>query len=146
MRHQLFPLSHQPRKCVKLEAKCGCLNHDPFIEGENYKLKTITESVKRHAGFKKLLERKLINTRKSYICTVCLEKYQQKTSVENENQNSSNEDTDKFEFEFDENPICEGILKVSQFINSVNWDSLSDNLKNHLAGLAGHSGKLVSSD
>ena len=126
------------------------MNHDLFIEGANYKLKTITESVKRRAGFKKLLERKLINTRKPYICTVCLEKYQQKTSVENENQNSSNEDVDKF----DENPICEDILKVSQFINSVNWVSLSlslslslsDNLKNHLAGLAGHLGKLVGSD
>ena len=73
---------------------------------------------------------------------MCLEKYQQKTSIENENENSSNEDAD----EFDENPICEDILKVSQFINSVNRDSLSDNLNNHLAGLAGHVGKLASSD
>ena len=48
--------------------------------------------------------------------------------------------------EFDENPICEDILKVSQFINSINWDSLSQNLKSHPAGLAGHLGKLVSSD
>ena len=96
------------------------MNHELFIEGENYKLKTITESVKRCVRFKKLLERKLINTHKSYICRVCLEKYQQKTSIENENENSSNEDAD----EFDENPICEDILKVSQFINSVNWDSL----------------------
>ena len=63
----------------------------------------------------------MINTCKSYICTAGLEKYQQKTSVENENQNSSNEDAD----EFDENPIREDILKASQFINSVNWDSLS---------------------
>ena len=84
----------------------------------------------------------MINTCKSYICTAGLEKYQQKTSVENENQNSSNEDAD----EFDENPICEDNLKTSQFINSVNWDSLSVNLKNHSAGLAGHLGKLVSSD
>ena len=106
MTHQLFPLSHEPRKRGKFEAKCGCLNHDLFIEGENYKLKTITESVKRHAGFKKLLQRKLINTHKSHICTVCLEKYQQKASIEN--QNSSNKDAD----EFDENPICEDILKV----------------------------------
>ena len=112
------------------------MNHDLFIEGENHKLKTITESVKKCAGFKKLLERKLINTHKSYICRVCLEKYQQKTSIENENENSSNEDAD----EFDENPICEDLLKVSQFINSVNRDSLSNNLKNHLAGLAGHLG------
>ena len=114
----------------------------PFAEGENFKLKTITESGKRPVGFKKLLEKKKINTCKSYICTAGLEKYQQKTSVENENQNSSNEDAD----EFDENSICEDILKVSQFINSVNWDSLSDNLKNHSAGLAGQLGKLVSSD
>ena len=123
------------------------MNHDLFTDGENYRLKTIIKSVKRRAGFKKLLDRKLINTRKSYICTVCLEKYQQKTSIENENQNSSNEDAD----EFDENPICEDVLKVSQFINSVNWDSLSlslslsQNLKSHSAGLAGHLGKLVSS-
>ena len=30
----------------------------PFAEGENFKLKTITESGKRPVGFKKLLEKK----------------------------------------------------------------------------------------
>ena len=54
---QSFPSSHQTSKCGKFEAECGCLNHDLFAEGENFKLKTITESVKRPAGFKKLLEK-----------------------------------------------------------------------------------------
>ena len=68
------------------------MNHDLFTEGENYKLKTIIESVKRRAGLKKKK-----NTRKSYVCTVCLEKYQHKTSVENENQHSNNEDVDELD-------------------------------------------------
>ena len=113
------------------------MNHDLFTQRENYKLKTITESVNRRAGLKNF-QKKIINTRKSYVCTVCLEKYQHKASVENENQNSNNEDVD----EYDEKPVCEDILKMLQYINSVNWDSLPDSFKNHLAGLADHLGKL----
>ena len=113
------------------------MNHDLFTQRENYKLKTITESVNRRAGLKNF-QKKIINTGKSYVCTVCLERYQHKTSIENENQNSNNEDVD----EYDEKPVCEDILKMLQYINSVNWDSLPDSFKNHLAGLADHLGKL----
>ena len=87
----------------KFGAKCKCLKHDLFTEGENYKLKTIKNLLKDVWGLKNFQEK---NDKYSYALCMhsVVRKYQYKTSIENENQNSNNEDSD----EFDDKPVHEG--------------------------------------
>ena len=52
----------------KIDATCGCFNHDLLAEGKSFSLLKITDSMARFESFQILLKKGLIKKHKMYIC------------------------------------------------------------------------------
>ena len=121
--------------------KCGCLNHEIFSEGKSYTMLS-TSWLKSRTSFKWLVERDLINTKKAWVCSVCIS-HAEAMCVSGTSAARVEED---METDNESCSLAADIDILTDDLKDLKWSELNSETKDKLSKLCNVLGKMVFDD